>query len=400
MALKALRPARAAALAVLLGTVSMAPGISAQSAISASLQQTVGVFASPSSGISAVGVDQGVSGFPVSVATTGASGAPGTVPDGDYVAMYVNGTQVATGGPFSNGAFSLPGTIPSGAQVQIQWSASPLVAGYGTGQAGALDVSSGTTYSLPTTGTGISDSSGVCTYNYTSIDVAGALDVPFGCNTIQLLAQNSTVISGTINASDVVQTSNAGNGGNGPYMSGCVTSGGAGGGGGGGATTGDPGPSGTNCSYSTPGGTGGPTNGNTSSASTLLSSLAYGYAGGSGGADGYSDPGGSGGFGGALVEVEAANISLSGTVSAAGYVGVGPFGGDGGGGGGGGAGDVLLKANSISISGGTINVTGGRGGFGSGSGYAGQGGNGAILLDYNSFSGTAPSGAYTLTPLQ
>jgi len=200
-------------------------------------------------------------------------------------------------------------------------------------------------------------------------------------------------------------TTASGNAGAGPL----VTAGGGGGGGRGGAQGRGAGGGG--------GGGGG--------ARRLTSGDMNGSVGLAGGSGGQGGAGGAGGAGGGLIVVNAFSITVSGTVSAAGLAGSngtagaagqaggaggaggvggsngygnasgaqgeggrGAAGGDGGGGGGGGAGGtVILRAETVTTSGGTLTVAGGNGGTGAAGGNAGGPGAGPSNL------GTGPAGA-------
>ena len=80
------------------------------------------VAAGGTGGAGQVSVTEGAVGFPISVATTGATGTSGAVPAGACVSLDAHGQQVAAGKADDHGRFALTGAVPRGAIATIRWS--------------------------------------------------------------------------------------------------------------------------------------------------------------------------------------------------------------------------------------------------------------------------------------
>lgn len=104
----------------------------------ADLGRPVAVVAARSGGAGAVAVAEGVTGFPVSASTTGATGTAGAVPAGSCLGLEVHGQQVASGRADDHGRFSLAGAVPAGAVATVWWA--PCGTG---GEAGRRDCRNG-----------------------------------------------------------------------------------------------------------------------------------------------------------------------------------------------------------------------------------------------------------------
>jgi hypothetical protein len=191
------------------------------------------------------------------------------------------------------------------------------------------------------------------------------------------------------------------------------------GGGGGGGQTHCWGASGGAGSYGTAGGIGGnntvctPSVGGTAGATYGVADLSRVFfgSGGGGGGDDYRDPsweGLEGGGGGGIVLVDAASVSVTGSVSARGVDGFCqngtlclPGGGfDGGGGGGGAGGSVLIRAATATLGGGLVRAGGGLGGvIDTTSTGGGLGGNGRVAVYATTATGTTTPAAFAGTTL-
>ena len=133
---RAFRPALAAVAAVglgILGPAAVAPVASAAGAqaVSASLSRAV-VVPSCTGGVCSVGVAEGATGFPVSVSTTGVTGAEGAVPAGDWVSVSAGGAAVGGVWASEHGGFSGIGGVSTGQVATISWAAPEGVSGQGT----------------------------------------------------------------------------------------------------------------------------------------------------------------------------------------------------------------------------------------------------------------------------
>jgi hypothetical protein len=191
-----------------------------------------------------------------------------------------------------------------------------------------------------------------------------------GNRPVILAVDGNISVAGSIDASGSGTTAGAGGhwscgssaGGN--ATGGDCTGGSMGGGGGGFGRAGGRGGNGGGGSY----GAGGVARG-----SSALDPLFGGCGGGLGGGDGTDAPGGAGG--GAVQLVASGSITVTGTVRANGAAGAnGSCGNESGGGGGGSGGAIFFEATSVTTTGATIQVNGGRGGN---SGSGASGGNGS-----------------------
>ncbi|MBI4099975.1 hypothetical protein HY440_03110 [Candidatus Microgenomates bacterium] len=123
------------------------------------------------------------------------------------------------------------------------------------------------------------------------------------------------------------------------------------------------------------------------------------YLGSGGGGGGFGASPGTGGAGGGIILVVAANVSVSGTISANGSAGTnGPA--SGGGGGGGAGGSVYLRSVSLTLGSSLVTASAGSGGTGNGgANNGGDGGSGRIRVDGSVASGTtSPAVGYYGNP--
>ena len=131
---RAFRPVLAAVAAGVLGLGigGVGPGVSAAAAQTASASLTRPVVAAAcSGGVCSVGVAEGATGFPVSVSTTGVTGAEGAVPAGDWVSVAAGGSAVGGVWASEHGGFSGIGGVPAGQVATISWAAPEGVSGQG-----------------------------------------------------------------------------------------------------------------------------------------------------------------------------------------------------------------------------------------------------------------------------
>lgn len=312
--------------------------------------------------------------------------APGT---------YTNATVIVDGKGRSTGVTS--GATPPSTSTQI-------IAGVGLTGGGTL--ASNTTISLLNTsyiGGNGSDGAGTLATstitgpiqkNYTSITVGGASSITFaGASPLILNSQGSVTITGTM-ALSTHTTAFGGFGGLGAPANAVVIPGldGAGPGAGrGGLTTSTFANGGGGGGGGAPGGYGGGSssgvNGGTSGGAGYYSWMGGGSGGGGGGCNSASATGGNGGKGGITCIIaagQAISITSTAQITNQGQTGVNGTASSGSGAGGaGGAGGFLWLVSSVSvttISGSSIDLTGGAGGNGVGTAASGAGGGGSGAL--------------------
>jgi cysteine-rich repeat protein len=207
----------------------------------------------------------------------------------------------------------------------------------------------------------------VCVLSMASFNLSGHTLRLVGDKPVILAASGAVTIAstGVIDANASTTTPGAGgawtcSGATGTNGSGSSSGGGGGGGGGGFGTSGGRGGEGDGDNY----GSGGTTRG-----AATLTPLLGGCNGGRGG--GCTNEGGAGG--GAFQISAAGGISVAGTLRAIGGAGINGCGSEGGGTGGGSGGAIMLESTSITTTGSTIQVNGGRGGNGANGGNGGNG---------------------------
>jgi len=121
-----LRLAAAAAAASVAALALGGPVLAATA--TADLSKPVAVVANISSGVQGIGVDYGVSGFPVTVSASGVAGSSGALPPGDYYEVLGgSGAVVASGQAAADGSFSAAASASSGSYT-VEWSSSPFSA--------------------------------------------------------------------------------------------------------------------------------------------------------------------------------------------------------------------------------------------------------------------------------
>ena len=290
------------------------------------------------------------------------------VPDGATLTIDTPENGAANGKLAVTGGYGGAG-IGGGAAVGVSGETNPTTAGAGSAGPNANAWNSGSVVGTVVGGTG--GSAGTSGYNGNDAEAAGTVDIKNGVLTVTG-GYGGAGIGGGLGATGGIGTV-AGNGGNGGNSAMCYNNrelcgaagGGAGGQGGIGGLGGD-------------GGNGGTVTIDAGTLTITAGQGAAGIGGGAGGTGGVGGHGGNGGNGGKEAYENRTGSSL--TVGAGG-------GGQGGQGGHGGSGGVGGSGGTLTVNGGTLNITsdnsagigGGAGGVGGQGGDGGNGGDGHSL---------------------